>query len=40
VYYLLTGANGFFPTGTDGWYEVSNSKTDRIDEVFTKTVNP
>lgn len=40
VYYLLTGANGFFPTGTDGWYEVSDPKKDRIDEVFTKTVNP
>lgn len=40
VYYLLTGANGFFPTGEDGWYEMVSATTDRIDEVFTKTVTP
>jgi hypothetical protein len=39
VYYMLTGANGVFPTGTDGWHN-GDSATNRVDEVFTKTVTP
>ncbi|KIM10919.1 MAG: hypothetical protein KU37_07300 [Sulfuricurvum sp. PC08-66] len=39
VYYMLTGANGTFPTGTDGWYN-GDTTTQRIEEVFSKTVNP